>query len=806
MLTFEGCLREMRYSLRQLRRNPIFTLIAIGTLTLGIGANAAIFSVIESVLLHPLPYSQPERLLFAQWGTTKEWVPNVSGTDVLFWKAHSQAFESIGAYEASSGANLAAGSQVHYVKVSAVSDGLFHTFGINLLMGRDFSADETRPGGPHAAIVSYSLWRDMFQGQYGIIGSVIHLNGQAYTLAGVLPQEFEFVAAADVYVPLQLVLDPKDHEQNYSMVARMKDGVTLQQVQDDSIRIFQSFKQEYPDGAMKEWLGIRWIPYREQLTGSIRTPLLILFGAVTLVLLIAVVNLANLFVAQAGARRSEMGVRIALGASRGRLLGQLLTESLMITSLGGIPGLYLAHAGLRYLLAIIPKTNSIDLNTSLLPLSHRITLNGQVLAYSALVMLTAGIATGTVAWLQLARLSPADWARSKSKTETVMHRKLRKSLVVSEIVLSVTLLFSTALLLASFYALRSVKLGFDPRNVWVLEVSLSPEQYKTTADAWTFQSSVSDRLRSLPGVLNVATTSNLPVERGLNFPLQITGCGRIDNLQLRAISSGYFKVMSIPILQGREFHESDGQNSVAIVNDALVRRCWPNQDVLGRAIGKAQIVGVAENTREQALDRSDLPVLYLPHWQVPDFFTKMVHNWFLAVWVIKTRAQMDSRTIQNAISSVDSAEPIASLRPMTQVVTDSNAMAKNAFMKTLLGAFAALALLLAGMGIFGVTSDAVTHRTQEIGVRMALGAQERQILGSVLWEGLQLGLLGSALGVGASLLIGRYLRSILFGVGPANPFVIISVVAGLILLTLAACYIPARRATLVDPMVALRSE
>lgn len=799
-------LRALRYSSRQLRRNPVFTVIAVATLALGIGANTAVFSIVENALLRPLPYPHSERLMFAQWGGSKEWLPNVTAADVLFWKSHSQAFEDIGAYGPSSGANLAAGQEVRHVNVSGVSEGFFRTLGVKLMRGRDFSPDEARPGELRAAIVSYSLWENILQSQFVTLGESIHLNGQTYKLAGVLPRDFEFVAAADVYVPLQLAMDPNDRQQNYSMIARLKPGVTPEQLQDDSLRVLQAFQQEYPNNSRKDWPGIRWMAYGDQLHGSVKRPLLILFGSVSLVLLIAIVNMANLFVAQASARRADIGIRIALGASRTLLLVQLVTESLVITSLGGLVGLMVAPTCLQYLLAIIPKTNSIDFNTSLLPLSESVALNGNVFGYSILVILVAGAVIGVLAWARLTRLSSNDWIRSKSTTESVTQSKLRNLLVVSEIALSMTLLFSTALLLASFYALRSVKLGFDPNNVWALQVSLPPDQYKTTADAWTFQNTVSERLKILPGVLGVATTSNLPVERALNFPYEIAGCGHIEDMQIRAISSDYFRVMAIPVLRGRVFLDRDNQTPFAMINNTLARRCWPQGDPVGKIIGKTQIIGVVEDTREQGLDRSDLPVLYLPQWQVPDFFTKMVHNWFLAAWVIKTRTEPDAKTIQSVIASVDPSEPIADLRPMVQVVSGSSAMANNAFMRTLLTAFAALALLLAAIGVFGIALDVVVQRTQEIGVRMALGAQEYQILGSVVWHALRLGIAGAALGLACSLGIGYYLRSLLFGVQLTNPFIIISVPLGLILLTVAASYVPARWAARVDPIVALRSE
>jgi predicted permease len=366
------------------------------------------------------------------------------------------------------------------------------------------------------------------------------------------------------------------------------------------------------------------------------------------------------------------------------------------------------------------------------------------------------------------------------------------------------LLFGASLLLASFFALRSVKLGFDVQDSWVLEMSISPEQYKTTADAWHLQQQVSDRLHNLPGVVRVGSTSNLPVERGLNFPYTIPGCGKIGNMQVRAISSEYFPSMGIPVIRGRAFLESDGKNPEALINEALVRRCWPKADPLGQHLGKAEIIGVVGNTREQGLDSVDLPVLYLPQWQVPDFFTKMVHNWFLTAWVIKANVPLDKKAVQDAVSAIDPSQPVASLRPMVEIIRGSKAMATNSFMRNLLLAFSVLALLLTAIGIFGVTSHAALQRSHEIGIRMALGAQRSQVLRFILWQGLRLATIGTTMGMVLSLILGHYLRSLLFGVGPTNPLVLIAASISIIGISFVAGYIPARKATGVDPVVALR--
>jgi putative ABC transport system permease protein len=808
--------QDLRFALRMLRKSPGFTAIAILTLALGIGANTAIFSIIDGVFLRPLPYPQSDRLVFALWvgDNTIGVQDSVGAADYLFWKEHSRAFESAGAYEPVSGSNLVAGQQARFVRVTQVSPGLFATLGINPTLGRDFTPAEGELTGPHAVILSYELWANLFSANPQIIGHPVELNGQSYAVVGVMPRDFQFVAAADIYTPLQLTFHPNDHDQNYGMVARLRSGVTFAQAEADTERIFALFKETYPAAVWQGWLGIRLISYRQELTGNVRTPLLVLFGAVSLVLLIAISNVISLFLGRASARQAEIALRAAIGASRGRVLRQLATEGVLLAILGGGCGLLLARWSLNWLLALIPHTVSMDLSTSLLPLSGQVGLNTSVLVFTLIASLVAGIAAGFFPYLQVRGANLYDELKRGSKNSglSLRHPRVRNVLVTAEIAISVILFVGAGLLTESFVKLRTVNPGFNPQALWALEMSLPPQKYPTTAQAWSLQQRVMQQLATIPGVTGVATTSNLPVQRGLNYPYEIPGCGRFM-VQLRAISPGYFQVMSIPLLSGREFRETDKPNAVIISNE-LAHQCWPGRSAIGQEVGResgsstvgAQVVGVVGDTKEGSLDSPALPVVYVPQWSVSDRFTQVVHGWFLSAWVIRSKTPLNLKAINQAVDAADPGLPVAHFERMTALIASSFAVSESRLLTVLLDGFTGLALLLALIEIYGLLSYLVAQRSHEIGVRIALGALKSDVLRMVLGEGLRLSLVGLAIGIAGALGLTRWLASLLFEVKPTDPltFVIVSVV--LIGVALLACYLPARRAANVDPMVALRYE
>ncbi len=802
----EDIFQDVRYGLRQFRRNPGFTIVAVLTLALGIGANTAIFSVVDGVFLRPLPYPDSNQLVYPLWVYTGGAEDSVGSADYLFWKEHSRVFESAGAYEPVSGSNLVVGQQAHYVQVTEVTSSLFGTLGIAPALGRDFTHEEGLPNGPHVVILSYELWKNLFSANKRAIGQTVQMNGQSYDVVGVMPRSFQFVAAADVYTPLRLTFNPHNHDQNYGMVARLRPGVTLEQAQADVGREYELFKQMYPDAIWKGWRGLRLISYRQELTGNVRTALLVLFGAVLLVLLIAIVNVTSLFLGRAASRQTEIALRSAIGADRWRLLRQMVTEGILLASTGGGIGLLLAEKGLPLLVAFIPHSVSIDLSTSLLPLGGQVKLDTRVLMFTLFASLLAGIAAGLFPYFQVRSANLYEQLKRGGRaTGSRLHRpRVRNILVGTEIALSVVLLSGAGLLTKSFQKLRTVNPGFDSHGLYELETSLPPGQYTTTAGAWSLQQRIMQRLEALPGVTGVATTSNLPVQRGLNFPVNVPGCGRFT-VQDRAVSSNYFQVMRIPVLTGREFLDTDQANSV-IINSALAQRCWPGRNPVGMAVGKSQVVGVVGNTKEGSLDNKALLTVYFPQWTASDKFTQMVHGWFLTAWVIRSNSPLNAEAVRQSIDAVDPTLPIASLQPMTNFIGGSFAVAKSRFLAVLLDGFTGLALLLSVIGIYGVLSYLVTQRSHEIGVRIALGAKKSDVLKMVLGEGLRLGLSGLVIGIAGAVALTRFLSSLLYGVRPTDPITFIVVSLVLIAVALLACYIPARRAAKVDPMVALRYE
>ena len=806
--------QDLRFAFGMLRKSPVFTVTAVLTLALGIGANTAIFSIINGVFLRPLPYPQSSRLVYPLWVGNGEVDDSIGAADYLFWKEHSRAFESAGAYQPASGSNLVSGRQARFVHVTRVSPGLFPTLGVSPMFGRAFTQEEGQPNGPRAVILSYELWKSVFPAGAQAIGRAVEMDGRDYVVAGVMPRGFQFVAAADVYTPLQLTFRPDDHDQNYGMVARLRRNVSLEQAQADTDEVFALFEQTYPAAVWPGWRGLRLISYRQELTGSVRMPLLVLFGSVSLVLLIAISNVISLFLGRASSRQAEVAVRVALGASRWRILRQLTTEGIVLSCLGGGLGLLLAKWSLRSLLAFIPQSVSIDLSASLLPLAGQVSVNAGVLLFTAVVSLFAGIAAGLFPYLQVRKANLYEHLKQGGRNAglNLRHPHVRNILVTAEIAISVVLFVGAGLLTESFLKLRTVDPGFQPKGLWALQMSLPRQSYTTTAEAWTLQQRVLDSLQRLPGVTGVATTSNLPVERGLRYPYEIPGCGRLM-VQARAISPGYFRVMGIPLESGREFLDTDTAD-VVLVNRELAHQCWPGRSAVGQAIGKetggsvaaAQVAGVVGDTKEGSLDSPPLPVVYLPQWSVSDQFTQMVDGWFLSAWVIRSEIPLDPEAVAQAVDSADPTLPVAHFEPMSAFIAGSFAVSTSRLLTVLLDGFTGLALLLALVGIYGLLSYLVAQLSREIGIRMALGALKSDVLKMVLGQGLRLALMGLAIGIGGALALTRLLASLLFDVKPTDPLTFVGVSVILIAVALSACYIPARRATRVDPVVALRHE
>jgi putative ABC transport system permease protein len=805
-------LPDLRHGFRMLVKNPGFTLVAVLTLALGIGANTAIFSVVNGVMLKPLPYPEPERLLNLRWQwRAGGWNDALTPIQAYFWRENSRVFESV-AVMRWVGASLVGDAGPEQVVAMLVTHDFFRVFQIQPLLGRGIAPEEDTPGGPSAVVLSHRLWQRSFGGSPDILGRAIKLNGESSTVVGVMPPGFGFESSASVWLPLRLVADVREQGHNYLTVGRLKPGVTAAQAEADMVRVGAEFARAHPRLLTAEALGVRPHPYKELVVGGVREALLVLFGAVAFVLLIACANVANLFLARAAARQKEMAVRTTLGATSGRILRQLLAESLVFALVAGAAGLLLAIWGTDALLAASPVE---------LPRLEEVSLDRNVLGFTLGVSVLIAVGFGLAAAGQARKGDLAQSLKESGQRTTASRerRRLPNALVVSEVALSLVLLAGASLLIATFANLRGVRLGFNPENLQTAELSLSAEKYKPAAASWEFKERVRGRLRSLPGVVSVASAASLPLVRGLNTVVfRGDPDERVLLIELRAVSPEYFETLGIPILRGRGFLPTDGKGGapVALANETLARRIWKEKDPLGQTIAAGeqwpgpgpytrQVIGIVPDVKDISPDSRVAPTLYVPEAQMLDGLNAAVNQWFLAAFLVRTAAPMNlSTAFRRAVAEVDAEQPVTRIRAMDQVMSAS--IAGQRFHMLLMGTFAGLALLLTAVGIYGVLSYRVAQRTHEIGVRMALGATARDVLRLVLGHGLLLAAVGVAIGLGASYGLTRFLRTFLFGVRPVEPLLFAGVALLLVAVALLACYLPARRATRVDPMVALRYE
>ena len=808
--------QDIRHGLRMLAKNPGFSTVAVLTLALGIGANTAIFSVVNAVLLKPLPYPESARLVHVLWAFQNSTAESVTGTEFEFWREHNRVFEcaaEVGLFP--DGANLQSGDHADYVKALTVSRDFFRTLGVQPFLGRGFSADEDRPNGPKAAILSYGLWQRRFGSDPAVVGHPITLDDESYDVIGVMPKGFEFVLEyaavqdVDVWVPLQLVADPRDDGHNFGMIARLKPGVTLEKAQADMARVLAEIRVAVPGHVEQNERGMILIPYQRWVTGDVRTPLWILFAAVGLVLLIATVNVANLILTRAIGRQPEVTVRLALGASHWRLVRQLITENLLLALLGGGLAVLAARWAIHALVALAPQS---------LPVTSEVHLDWRVLVYTLLIATAAGVAAGLVPAIGAWRLKISESIRQASRVVTgrVAQRRMRNALVVGEVALSVLLLTGATLLILSLATLDRVDPGFNPKGVWTFHVFLPAQRFKTASAAWNFQQRVLGGLQVLPGVESAGVVSALPLELfGVNGTINVIGGDHEAHVyvQLRSASPTYFKTMEMRVLRGRGFQESDTASAplVLVVNEAFSRQCCADARVLGRQVAlpegwksplRREIVGVVGDTKEFGFAAPAPPIVFFPANQIDDSLARAFFS--SSSWAVRAGAPPAVSEVQRAVAQVDSGEAVADFLPMSQGVAES--MAPNRFITSLMTAFAGLALLLAAIGLYGVLSHSVAERTHEMGVRMALGAERRKVLALVLRQGLGVTLLGTGIGIGLALAFTRLLRDLLFGVAPTDPLTFTLAAATTVCVAIFASYIPAHRATKVDPMVALRYE
>jgi putative ABC transport system permease protein len=800
-------LQDIRYAIRILWKRPGFTLVAVTMLALGIGANTVVFSVVNGVLIQPLPYRESERLVECYWQFEQLVDGAVTDTQYAFWKDNSRSFSEAAAYSIiSSGFNLSGGPEPLRARGLRVSEGFLRVLGAEPMIGRNFAPEEDRPNGPRALIISHALWRNYFGADPSIAGKQVLVNGISSDIIGVLPKEFRFEVPTDLLVPIQIRPDPRDDGNNTSMLARLKPGISIEQAQSEMDLLLPEFRNAFPNQVRPGSRGIRLAPYKQHVVGDVSNELVLLFGAVAFVLLIACTNVANLLLARAAGRNSEMAIRLALGAGRWRLIRQLMTESLMMALGGALAGLLIAMWCLPGLLAVAPEG---------LPRVDEIKIDYRAALFAIFASILTSIIFGTFPALRATRTDVNESLKASSLRHSPgkLDSGLRALLVIGEVALSMILLAGAGLLIKSLVKLNDVKLGFEPDDLTTMQVSLTSNRYRDTAQVWEFERQVLGRIESLPGVARAAVVSSVPMERGLRIGIGIGARQERTerSIQCRAISPDYFRVMEIPLLGGRGFTDDDMRDAApaVIINEALAHSYWPDADPVGDQIlfggKKRQIIGIAGDIKEMGLDKPVEPTFYVPVPQMPDGLTVMMNRWFLASWVVRTNGPVDlNALLKNAVREVDSDMPVATLRSMREVVSAS--ITSQRFLMLLMGSFAGLALILTAVGIYGVLNYQVSQRTHEIGIRMALGARKRDVLKLVISEGLLLTAIGVVVGLAGAFGLTRLMSSLLFGVSPADPATFGTISLLLIAVSLLASYIPARHATKVDPMVALKYE
>jgi putative ABC transport system permease protein len=818
-------IQDVRYAFRVMRMNLGFTAVAVLTLALGVGANTAIFSVVDSVLFRPWPYPHPERIveILKQYkdGT------GVSVCVPLFnyWKEHGGVFEHVAAFSTvPNGFNLAERGLPERVPGVRVTADFFKVFGIQPLRGRAFLPEEDRPGGERAVVLSYDLWRARFNADPSLVGNPIVIDGQPYTVAGIMPQGFrfpdayEFGRGPDLWIPFQLPQDSQDPANYLVAIGRLKPDLSRQQAQARMSVVTQQLRREQPRFVDADE-GVKLLPLHEALVGNIRPVLLILLGAVGFVLLIACVNVANLLLSRSAARAKEIAIRSAMGAGRWRLTRQLIVESMLLGVLGGAAGLGVAYAGVQALVALSPLQ---------LPGASRAGLDGRVLGFALVLSVLTGLLFGLAPALSISRTRLNESLKESSTRSTAggHRRRLSGALVASETALSFVLLVGAGLLVESFIKLGHVEPGFDPRHVLTFETTLPEAKYGTPPALEAFCRSVLEQLQALPGVESAAAVTSLPTEFGPDFPFTIEGRqesspgGASGDSQYRVVSPDYFRALRIPLLRGRFFNDADTAQSpgTVIINQAMARQFWPHQDPVGQTLLIAkqmgpewadrprQIVGVVGDVKDTSLNEPPPLEMFIPYTQVPAVFVALAVRLIPARWVIRTQSDplALSAPARQAVLAVDANEPIAGVQSLEEVLAGS--LGRWRFAMFLLGAFAGLALVLAAVGVYGVLSYSVSQRTHEIGIRMALGARRQDVLKLVVGRGMMLALLGVALGIAGAFGLTRFLAGLLYGVRPSDPLTFVAVALVLLGVAVLASYLPARRAAKVDPMVALRYE
>jgi putative ABC transport system permease protein len=805
-------IQDLRFGVRMLLKNPGFTLIAVATLALGIGANTAIFSVVNAVVFRPLPYTEPERLIRLWESNPGRGWPEFSASAPNFadWRKQQTVFEQLAAYGFDT-FNLTGDGEAERVAALGVTANLFPTLGVAPALGRNFLPEEEQPGRHRVAILSDGLWQRRFGADPQLIGRQIQLSGESYTVVGVMPPRIEFMRGYEVSTPLMLdpALAPWHANRSHHIIhviGRRKPGVNLAQAQAAMDVIARQLEQQYPKSNAGWGVLLRTF-YDWLVPEQIRRSVLVLFAAVGFVLLIACANVANLMLARASTRRREMAIRAAMGAGRLRVMRQLLTESLLLAALGGLAGALLARWGAQLIKA------SASLN---IPRLNETRLDLRALGFTLIVSLLTGLIFGLAPAWQASKLDLNETLKEGGRSDGA-RRGLRGALVVGEVALALVLLLSAGLMIRSFANLQNAPLGFAPENVLAMQINLPGfnlpgSKYGEKAQRVNFYNQLLERLRAAPGVVDAAAVTQLPLFSGASWAQEITLEGREappsdakPSARAFAATPRYFHTMGIPLLQGRDFTEQDSGDGLLnfIVSETFARRFWPNENPIGKRFRSSNfdlfgtVVGIVGNVRNVSLESEGGPAFYFAYGRIG-----------MPALTVVTRTVAPPETMTAAlrapIASLDRDLPVYNVRTLDQLVY--NAAGQPRFQTTLLGLFSAVALLLAAIGVYGVMAYAVAQRAQEIGVRMALGAQTRDVLKLVVRQGMALSLIGVAIGLALAFGLTRFLRGLLYQVSATDALTFALIPLLLVGVTLLACYLPARRATKVDPLLALRRE
>jgi len=815
---WQGCYRISNTVRARLMKAPGFAAVAVLVLALGIGVNSVLFSLVHAVLLRPLPFPESSRLVRIWHVPPAKSFPgitefSVSAANFLDWQRQNHVFQDMAIYTWR-GLNLTGKDHPEELNACAVSSDFFSVLEVRPILGRLFTAEEDQPGHGKVVILSHGFWQNHFGSDPHIVGTNIHLNGQAYLVLGVMPDTMRWPEYAQVWTPMAWNDQERAvrGEHHYSVIGRLKAGVNLETAQAEMTTISSRLAQQYPEDD-QGW-GAIVLALRDDLVVDVRSALEVLLGAVAFVLLIACANVANLVLAKTLARRKEVAIRAALGASRQRILSQVLSETVLLALAGGALGLGLAHFGLHWITGFVADR---------LPRSYEVALDGTVVVFTLLISLLTGIGAGLLPALRLVRTDLNESLKQglgRTDTDSTGNRA-RSILVVSEVALSLILLIGAGLLIRSLWRLRAVDPGFDPQRVLTMEISVPADKFPTPARQVGFFEQVLDRVRALPGVESASVIDDLPLSgNGSHQPIAIEGRPAVPmseqpEVDVRLMSAGYLHAMRIPVLRGRDFNKADvaGRPAVVLISQSMATRFWPHEDPIGQHLtltffpdASRQIVGIVGNTKLDALNETrDTATLYFPLDQVSVPSTGGWRSFGMHL-VVRTQANPSAAIspITHAIHQIDPDAPILNVESMEDLVSDS--LSSERFNMLLLGSFAGLALLLAAVGIYSVLSYGVRRRVREIGIRMALGAQLRDIVRMVIADGMRPALVGVGFGFVGALALGRVLSSLIFGVTATDLFTFAAVSLLLTSVALMASVLPALRAARVEPLKTLREE